>query len=413
MFEARIGSRAAVAAGILAFALAASLAEPALAAKPTSKDAEALKIEQKAMRFFANGDVGGAAANLKLALLKCDPDACSPSTMARLHVSLGTVRGSGDGDYATAKKEFVTALGIDPKARLRPPTTPKLTATFDDARAEASGGKAPDTSNPPPPQPSPPQPTPPPPVQEKPPEKQNSLSGLFNNDEPPPPPKKVEPPPGESSPEPRRSWLSFRPHFEFAYLKDANICSPKAPRGYYCTAEDGKFYRGTPQPNSEISSGFAFSALRLVLGYERVLFGGFTLGGFAGYAIRNGTPDGRKSAFPANFEARAMYTFGDNPYADDEGRIQPFVFLTVGAADFDTHVKIRVNELPCGNAITNTCQRELDAYHLVGGVYSTLGGGARWQFAGRHALRAGVRATILFSSGNFYAAPELGYEFGL
>ncbi|HVH43691.1 MAG TPA: hypothetical protein VM925_15155, partial [Labilithrix sp.] len=242
-----------------------------------------------------------------------------------------------------------------------------------------------------------------------------TVSDLFQQDEePPPPPKKPPPPPRPDGPEPRWNWLSVRAMFDFAYLSDANICSPGAPSSYFCTDERGARYTGRPQRNDDISPGFGFSVARLVLGYERLLFAGLTAGAFAGYAF-NFAPsaEGRTSGFPLNLEARATYTFGRSPYVDGAGRLHPFVFVSAGAADFDTHVIIRVNEKPCPAKSLPACYRDLNAYRLVGSFFATLGGGVRYQLQGRHALRAAMRATMVLGDGAFVLSPELAYEFGL
>ncbi|HVH43957.1 MAG TPA: hypothetical protein VM925_16510, partial [Labilithrix sp.] len=135
------GSRAAVAALLAVVAMSASFSGSA-AAKPKveTKDAAAARMEQKALRAYVAGDLSAAIGGLEQALRKCEPPfGCTPATKAHLHISLGTVRGVGEGDYAAAKKEFVAALTLDPKAHLRTVSTPELTAAFEDARREVSG----------------------------------------------------------------------------------------------------------------------------------------------------------------------------------------------------------------------------------------------------------------------------------
>lgn len=414
MFALRNGNPAAFVAAAVLLALPGT----ATAAKPTSaKDAEAARIEHKALQAASDGDVKAAIGSLTLAILKCEPpNGCSSAMRARLHVSLGTVRGMGESDYATAKKEFIAALAIDPRARLAGVTTPKLVATFDEAR---DGGSS--TTEPSSPAPSPaPAPAPAPEKRPEPappskPDRPVTVSDLFHDEPPPPPPKKAAPPPKpeETGPQVRKNWVSARVQLDFTHLSDANVCSPGAPGEYYCTDESGARYTGRPQRNDDVSGGFALAAPRFVLGYERVFFENLTLGGFAGVALNLGpAAEGRgKSALPLHLEARATYTFGEQPYAEDHDGLHPFVYGALGAADFDTHVKIRVNEIPCGTTLAPTCQRELNAHRLVGGLYATVGAGARYQIAGRHGLRAGLRGTFVFGGG-LVVSPELGYELG-
>jgi hypothetical protein len=391
---------------VLASSVVASLGVSARAdAKPkpagASKNAEALKLEEKARKASVSGDVPGAVRTLDQAIKLCEPaNACTSKTKAQLHMSLGAIRGVGEGDYAAAKREFIVALALDPEARLRTLATPELTTAFEEARAATA-----------------PKPLPEKPAETTPPDKKVDVGALLHQEEPPPPPPpKKETPDAPSTPadEGRANWLSLRVIADFAYLSDANICSPGAPSNYYCTDEAGARYTGHPQPNDDVSSGFAFSTTRLVLGYERLIFGGLTAGALAGYAFRF-APEakGRKAFFPLHLEARATYTFGDAPYEDGGPRFHPFVFVAFGAAQVDTHVIIRVNEIPCEARVSPACKRDLNAFRTIGNVFTTLGGGVRVRIEGRHALRAGLRATLMFGEPGFVTSPEVVYELGL
>jgi hypothetical protein len=387
-------------------ALALSLVCASAAAKPKdrSKDAQALKMLERANKASTSGDVPGAVRTLDEAVRLCKPeDACTSKTQARLHMSLGTIHGVGEGDYEAAKREFILAIALDPDSRLRALATPELTKAFDDARAAVSGA--------PPTPPTKPEPPPP------------SVHDLFHPEENPPPPKPEPPKPEPPKPEPpkpapppekgRMNWFSLRAIFDFAYLSDANICSPGAPSNYYCTDETGAHYTGTPQPFNDVSKGFAYSTTRLVLGYERVLAGGFSAGGFVGYAFRFApTPEGRKAFFPIHLELRGTYTFGRDPFEDDGDRIAPFVFLALGAQQVDTHVSVRVNEIPCASKVEPACHRDLDAYRILGNGFAAIGGGVRYRIEGPHAIRAGARATLLFGDSGLVLSPEIAYELG-
>ena len=332
MLEARTGARAFVVAAILSgLSLDSSRVE---AAKPKreTKDAAASRAEQKAIDVFLSGDEGSAVGMLAQALRACGPpDGCTPKTIARLHVSLGTVKGAGQGDYAGAQQEFSLALGIDPEVRLGGAlANAELKAAFERARGSTA------------PSPKPAVPEPPPErtscawndtaclkvLGEKAPEKPVTISELFHPEEtaPPPRPKPLPPPPEEAKPELRWNWLSVRGILDFAYLSDANVCSRGAPAEYFCNDEGGARYLGRPQPNDDISRGFAISTTRLVLGYERVLFGGFTAGTFVGYAFGMAPkPAGGTAGLPLHLEVRATYThravvFPQCPQAPEKSR---------------------------------------------------------------------------------------------
>lgn len=383
--------------GAIALAGATAAAKP----KPPTKDETATRLEQKAVQTYVAGDTAAATKSLEHALHTCD-SGCSPKTRAHLHLTLGTIRGAGENDYGAAKREFVTALTLDPEIRLSPAlANAQLNLVFEEARAEA--GKPQPGERPP----------------EKPPEKPVSVSDLIHGEDPPPPPppKPVTPPKpaAPTGPEPRWQWLSARAMIDWSFLADANVCAPGAPSNYFCTDENGARYGGRPQPNDDVSSGFALSTGRLVLGYERLLFGGFTAGALAGFAFGfGGTPDGRAGMLPLHLEVRGTYTFGDGPYLDASAdRFHPFVFGSLGFAQYDTTVTIRVYEIPCEVRAAPACRRDLDAHRRVGNLFMTVGGGVRYRIENNHALRAAVRTTLVFDLGSFIVSPELTYELGI
>ncbi len=387
---------------VLAFVSVLLLA-PVASAQKRGRDAEAHKLEAQARRSAVSGDVSGALKTLGRALDLCAPAAaCTARTRAELHVTLGSIHGISEGDYTAAKHEFVVALGLDPDVRLKTLATPELTKAFEDAQASMKPAPKPppgqvdvhdllhpEDVNPPPqkPEPAKPEPSKPPPIPEEP----SSIPGRIN-------------------------WLSVHAMFDFAFLSDKNICSPGAPSNYFCTDETGAKYTGRPQPNDDdVNSGFAYSTTRLVIGFERLLLPRFTAGLFAGAGFRLGpTAEGRKAPSPIHVEARATYTFGDAAYEDFGPRFHPYVTIAGGVETVDTHVVIRVNEIPCESKVEPACKRDLNAFRVIGSGFGALGGGVRVRIEGRHAVRAGVRASLLFgAAGGLVFSPTLGYEYGL
>jgi hypothetical protein len=407
----------------------AVIASTSVAEAKPSKEDQATKLEQKALRTYVAGDLAAAVRSLEHAVKLCE-SGCSSKTKAHLHMSLGTVRGVGEGDYGAAKKEFVIALTLDPEARLRTLTTPALTQAFEDAKAAVAttrpgGATVPPEKPPEKPATIPPEKAPEKPA-EKPPEKPVSVADLFHPDEnkekePSATTKKVEAtvlPNVKAEPPPRFNWLAVRLAFDFGFLSDADICRRgSAPAGYYCTDENNQPFTWLPQPNPDVSSGFAFSGGRLLLGYERLLFAGLTAGAFLGVSssLFSSAPAGRASGTsPFSLEARFSYAFRDHPYVDDAPeKFHPFVFGSLGVQDVDTHVIIRVNEIPCTTRNTPACKHDLNAYRLSEGLFGSLGGGIRYKLFGRHALRGAMKAAIMFGDGSLYFSPELGYEFGI
>jgi len=369
-----------------------ALAKPKPPPKAETKDEAALRVERKAVDVQAGGDAAGAVRALEQAIQICDlPTPCTAKTRARLHATLGTVKGAGQNDLATAKTEFKTALTLDPEVRPSPTiTTKEVNAAFEEVHG---GGTA---------------------------TKPISVSELLHPEEheekpPPPPPPKEKPKPDEpAAPEPRWNWLSAGAMIDWAFLTEKNVCSPGAPSAWYCTDENGAHYTGRPQPNDDVSKGFALATMRFVLGYERVIAGGLKAGAFAGLALPfHGAPEGRSGMFPLHLEARGTYVFGQNPYADDDTqKLRPFGTVVVGLAQYDTTATIRVYEIPCQSRPSPACKYDLDAQHRVGRLFLTLGGGVRYHLEGAHALRGGMRVTLVPAFGSFFFSPEVAYEYG-
>lgn len=387
----------------LSAALVAGFGDPAIASaapKTPNKEAAATQIEHRALRAATAGDTANSIVLLKQALDVCgEPAACSVKMKARLHIHLGTVQGVGEGDFETAKKEFIIALTLDPDATLRARASRQLRTAFEDARIAA---RAPATEPPPP----------------EPPPSNVNVRDLFRSEienEPAPkvPSDRDKPPPSPTTLA-RFNWFSVRTMVDFTFISDANICSPGAPSAYFCSDERGDRYVGRPQPNRDVSQGFAPSTMRLVLGYERLLFAGLSVGAFAGVAFPFvGAPNGRPSMWPLHLEARVSYMFGAAPYEDTGARFAPFVFASLGAAQLDSHVSIKVTEIPCGTDGSQTCQRDLDVNRRAKTVFTSLGGGVRFRVIDGHALRAGLRGMLVFGSeGAFAFSPELAYELG-
>jgi hypothetical protein len=446
-------------AGIRSLAMALGLTVlgvPGVAAgKPKeTKAAAATRLEKSGVQEYVSGDTSAAVRSLERAVEICEPaGSCPAKTRARLHVSLGIVKGAGMGDYAAAKGQFATALVLDPEARLNPAlSNAKLEATFEEARraaaaafeaarraAAAAAEKKPADK----------------PADKPATEEPVNIRELLHPEEEevekrkPPAEKRGASAPRaqEAGPPVRYNWFSARVMMDFAFISDANICSPGAPSSYFCTDETGARYAGRPQPNEDVTPGFALATGRIVLGYERVLVAGLSAGAFAGFAFGfAGVPEGRSSLFPIHLEARATYTFGKDPYAAEPSagqapsrpgggasaqgwlggaeattgvtepgilqRLHPFVYLGGGSAEVDSSVIIRLYEIPCGARPAPACKRDLTAHRRVGRVFGTLGTGVRFRVDARHALRAGGRAMVMFGDGSLILSPEVAYELG-
>ncbi len=109
------------------------------------KDKEALKLHEQAINEdYLNADFPKAIGKLKDALKKCGTDGCTPAVVAKLHVSLGTIYGLGNGKLDQAKDEFILGLKADPAVTVDSAlTNPDLDKAFAEAKKAAGGGAAP------------------------------------------------------------------------------------------------------------------------------------------------------------------------------------------------------------------------------------------------------------------------------
>jgi hypothetical protein len=109
------------------------------------KDKEALKLHDQAINEdYLNADFPKAIGKLKDALKKCGTDGCTPAVVAKIHVSLGTIYGLGNGKLDQAKDEFVLGLKADPAVTVDSAlTNPDLDKAFAEAKKSAGGGAAP------------------------------------------------------------------------------------------------------------------------------------------------------------------------------------------------------------------------------------------------------------------------------
>lgn len=133
--------RSLTAAAVSSFLLL-GLVSTASAAGEKDKDAQKLH-DQAINEDYLNADFPKAAAKLKDALKKCGNDGCTPSLVAKIHVSLGTIYGAGMSKLDQAKEEFVLALKADPAAALDSAlTNPDLDKAFAEAKKAAGSGTA-------------------------------------------------------------------------------------------------------------------------------------------------------------------------------------------------------------------------------------------------------------------------------
>lgn len=179
--------------------------------------------------------------------------------------------------------------------------------------------------------------------------------------------------PGESGSKPpeekddsgaKLNWirLSFSP--DFAMISGEDVCgftdayaggTPEAANDptYVCVrnpdGENRTRYLGmtTPGQGNNVNFGFGVATMRLMLGYDRVLIKGLSIGARIGWAF-NGTNEEFASFIPVHAEGRLAYTIGANPFAGQV--VRPWVYLAGGLMQVDTAVAVDVLEdgVACG-----------------------------------------------------------------
>ena len=156
---------------------------------------------------------------------------------------------------------------------------------------------------------------------------------------------------------------------------------------YSCFRDAGSQYHGNPilgDPADSVNGGLALGTTRILIGYDRVLVAGLTLGVRLGYVLRGLGPraDGGTNPFPFHVEGRLAYWFGSEAFTT--ATFRPYVFVAGGAAQIDTRFGIVVTEdttvqpspnqplcpanLPAGVVAVgcNPPAQHLDAYRRMG-----------------------------------------------
>jgi hypothetical protein len=167
--------------------------------------------------------------------------------------------------------------------------------------------------------------------------------------------------------------------------------------------------------------------MRLMLGYDRVIIEGFSLGARVGYVF-NGTNEDFASFIPVHAAARAAYTFGSNPWGDQV--VRPWIFIDGGFAQVDTAVEVDVLEdgERCGaedpSDSASPCTIESESGEIEPRIQTVraiqqaglgfAGGGAGVSFVpvGLFEINVGVRVAVTFPVVVPFFSPEVGIGFG-
>jgi hypothetical protein len=218
---------------------------------------------------------------------------------------------------------------------------------------------------------------------------------------------------------PNRVSVTLEQDFGLIYGKDACGKEAQLSAGFACFRANGTQYHGTPLSDEGGSPSGAFPAtMRLLIGFDRVLFESLTVGVRGGFVPHGGgpKPDGADAPefLPFHGEARATYWFGAAPFAGQGFRWG--IFFAAGIAQVDAAFRVRVEEdarkAPPAAQPSNPPAQTLDAYKKAGTGF--VGGGAAVACAINRSsgLFVNLRFMQLFPSSGTVVAPEIGYEYG-
>ncbi|AKT42417.1 tetratricopeptide repeat protein [Chondromyces crocatus] len=238
---------------------------------------------------------------------------------------------------------------------------------------------------------------------------------------PPPPPKDDF----------RRNWFSISFGPDVSLFSGEGVCSTQgqAEQNYVCLRKDGSRYDGVPMDDvaNNVNPGFALGTLRLALGYERMLLENVSVGARVGFAFL-GNSDGGASFMPVHLEARGQYYL--LPRALKGVGVAPYVLLSTGLAQVDSHVDVQTYEeatacganpadasSPCtrpsgGSGVVEERLQTLRATKQAGLGFLTAGAGIKYEPAPGLALNVAVRTGLTFPVVTLLVAPELGVAIG-
>lgn len=374
------------------------------------KDAQALKALQKALEEdFLETRFDDAIQRLRGAVKSCGSEGCSHRVLARLHAALGSILAGGKRELEDGRDAFIDALMLDPKIKPDPEiSSAAVTFSFEQAqrRLTAINSAA-----------------------------KNAAVGAAPVKAPasrrlPPPPK---------PPHARENWVSVTVLPDFTLLSGNNICTPDSRRyqGYTCllttNQAPGVKYNSTPTVNGvgestygdNVNFGFSAATLRVLIGYERLLFKQLTLGVRLGMAF---DPKGSSNVDFSPFHAEGRLAYFPRPSSFLGTIVRPYLSIAGGIEQVNTRidgVEVLEDGKECGAMDpmdpTSPCAKgpatggrklKLFAYKRAG--LGFIAGGAGLQIApiDNFSINLGVRGGITFPIIIGVISPEIGASVG-
>lgn len=239
----------------------------------------------------------------------------------------------------------------------------------------------------------------------------------------------------EDRPKGKRFWIglagaldiSFVPSVEDA-CKLKSTATPINDQNYYCVDSGGHDYpsrdpTSAAQNNSivtsadhgsdKVSGGGALGNVRLMLTLDYALNANIMLGARVGVVLINypgdaAGQDGKRFSMPLHAEARFTYVVGKD--AIWKKGFAPYFMVAAGIAPFENDIGVQTIEAPAtGPAV----KKAVDAWHIAGPAFFSIGGGGRYAVTPRFAFLFGLRGNVAF--GNAFVpsvGPEVGGQLG-
>ena len=241
----------------------------------------------------------------------------------------------------------------------------------------------------------------------------------------------------------KKFWVGLSVGIEWHFAPSADdVCklnpptaaSPLTPingNNYYCVASDGTDYpyrptsaadqtnnpRGHENDNlltgqsDKVSGGGALGNLRILVAADYAVTSSILLGVRLGFVALTypgqAAKDDGKNFPPIHAEARGTFLLRKDALLE---KWAPYVMGGAGIAPFEAKVNVSVIEQPTGGAKT---AKQVDAWHLAGPGFVTLGGGVRVAFSERVAFMGGLRLNLAFGNDTAISiGPEVGLQFG-
>jgi hypothetical protein len=189
---------------------------------------------------------------------------------------------------------------------------------------------------------------------------------------------------------------------------ETGVCTAEGPAELSCYRAGDTFrdpaelYAGN---GGAVGGGFQLATTRLLIGYERLLWPGVSVGVLAGYAIGGAPAEPGGAAFvPIHAELRGKYTFsaGNLP-------LRPFATLGGGLAQVDSSVTTDIVDRSNQGEVFVS---RVTVWQKTGTSFATLGAGALYPIGETGGVTAELKGLLLFPSSGTSAALQIGYSHG-